>query len=197
MPIKINYKQINPISRPLQTSASGKCFSRCWRLTFFHQISPSFVSQCIYCLLAVNSTKSTTDIQIPESEKRKKKKEKKRKKKKLERNIGPNRKVSCLERLSKFQAATVRFNTLLLASQYDLHTHTHTHTHSCRLVDFRYKFFNPRCQIQTRSVKRFKTIASVCYTTPLVELMYLVFTRMPSESGSGLCCCVCVTSFER
>ena len=34
---------------------------------------------------------------------------------------------------------------------------------------------------------------------PLVELMYLVFTRMPGEDtvgDSSLCCCVCVTSFE-
>ena len=31
---------------------------------------------------------------------------------------------------------------------------------------------------------------------PLVEFMYVVFTRMPGEN-SGLCCCICVTSFER
>ena len=33
---------------------------------------------------------------------------------------------------------------------------------------------------------------------PLVEFMYLVFTRIAGESYSGLCCyvCVCVTSFE-
>ena len=35
---------------------------------------------------------------------------------------------------------------------------------------------------------------------PLVVFMYLVFTRMPCESyvsNSGLCCCICVTYFER
>ena len=35
---------------------------------------------------------------------------------------------------------------------------------------------------------------------PLVEFMYLVFTRMPCESyvgDSGLCCCTCATYFER
>ena len=34
----------------------------------------------------------------------------------------------------------------------------------------------------------------------MVEFMYLVFTRMPGESyvgDSGLCCCTCVTDFER
>ena len=36
---------------------------------------------------------------------------------------------------------------------------------------------------------------------PLVEFMYLAFTRMPGKGwavgDSGLCCCVCVMSFER
>ena len=36
---------------------------------------------------------------------------------------------------------------------------------------------------------------------PLVEFMYLVFTRMPGESYRrrlrSLCCCACLTSFER
>ena len=35
---------------------------------------------------------------------------------------------------------------------------------------------------------------------PLVEFIYLVFTRMPCESyvdDSGLCSCTCVTYFER
>ena len=35
---------------------------------------------------------------------------------------------------------------------------------------------------------------------PLVEFMYLVFTRMPvrvTVGDSGLRCCTCVTSFER
>ena len=33
---------------------------------------------------------------------------------------------------------------------------------------------------------------------PLVEFMYLVFTRMRVTVGdSGLCCCTCVTYFER
>ena len=35
---------------------------------------------------------------------------------------------------------------------------------------------------------------------PLVEFVYLVFTRMQvrvTEENSGLCCCAYVTSFER
>ena len=39
-----------------------------------------------------------------------------------------------------------------------------------------------------------------CQDVPLVEFMFLVFTRIPAESyrrQSGLCCCVCVASFER
>ena len=33
---------------------------------------------------------------------------------------------------------------------------------------------------------------------PLVEFMYLVFTSMPGAvDDSGLCCCTCVTYFER
>ena len=51
--------------------------------------------------------------------------------------------------------------------------------------------------IRTESPGRPSRLSHSSWT--LVEFMYLVFSRMPGETvgDSGLCCCVCVTSFER
>ena len=54
-----------------------------------------------------------------------------------------------------------------------------------------------------QSLAVFSSVSFVCGSykfedVPLLEFMHLVFTRMPAECyGIGLCCCTCVTYFER